>query len=62
MGYNACPGQHLAKVQITKMAATIVRDYDIVQVDPTNEWKWKAYFNLVPHSWPVYIEKRKDEK
>jgi len=44
------------------MAATIVRDYDIVQVDPTNEWKWKAYFNLVPHSWPVYIEKRKDEK
>ncbi|ORY63884.1 cytochrome P450 [Pseudomassariella vexata] len=58
VGYNSCPGQHLARVQITKMAATIVRDYDILQVDPCSEWKWKAYISIVPHSWPVYVQKR----
>ncbi|KAK0615337.1 cytochrome P450 [Bombardia bombarda] len=57
MGYNRCPGEHLAAIQLFKIAATIVRDYDIAQVDPENEWKWKAYFTVVPHSWPVRIVK-----
>ncbi|EFY94948.2 cytochrome P450 [Metarhizium robertsii] len=58
MGYNRCPGEHLAEIQIFKIAATIVRDYTIRAVDPLSEWKWKAYFTTVPHSWPVYIERK----
>ncbi|OTA81553.1 hypothetical protein M434DRAFT_380111 [Hypoxylon sp. CO27-5] len=57
LGYNKCPGEHLAEIQLSKIAATIIRDYSIRQVDPQNEWKWEAYFLVVPHSWPVYIEK-----
>lgn len=58
MGYNSCPGQNVAKIELSKIAATIVRDYDIRQVDQDQEWKWKAYFTVVPHSWPCYIKKR----
>lgn len=39
------------------MAATFVRDYNIELVDKEKEWKWKAYFTVVPHSWPVYVFK-----
>ncbi|KAK6063956.1 hypothetical protein SCUP515_12050 [Seiridium cupressi] len=60
-GYNSCPGQNLAKVELSKIAATIVRDYDICQVDGKEEWSWKAYFTVVPHSWPVFVQKRKTE-
>ncbi|KAL2150091.1 hypothetical protein VTH82DRAFT_7767 [Thermothelomyces myriococcoides] len=58
-GYNSCPGQNIAKMEISKILATIVRDYDIRQVDKNQNWKYKAYFTVVPHSWPCYIEKRK---
>lgn len=58
LGYNRCPGHHLAKLQLSKIAATIVRDYSIRMVNPQSEWKWKAYFTCVPHSWPVYVERR----
>ncbi|KAH8651070.1 cytochrome P450 [Xylariales sp. PMI_506] len=58
LGWGSCPGQHLAKVQLFKLLATIVRDYDIKLVHPEQEWKWSAYFTLNPHSWPVYITKR----
>ncbi|RYP74436.1 hypothetical protein DL769_004013 [Monosporascus sp. CRB-8-3] len=42
----------------TLSSATIVRSYSIRQVDLKKEWEWKAYFTVVPHSWPVYIEKQ----
>lgn len=58
-GYASCPGQNIAKLEIVKMAATIVRDYDIRQVNPEQEWRWKAMFGLLPHDWPVYITKVK---
>ncbi|KAL9075851.1 MAG: hypothetical protein Q9157_003841 [Trypethelium eluteriae] len=58
LGYNRCPGEHLALMQIFKIAASIVRDYSIQQVDPDNKWSWKAYFTVVPEAWPVYIEKQ----
>jgi len=57
MGYNRCPGEHLAQLQISKIAATIVRDYSIRQVDPQQKWTTQTFLNCVPHSWPVYIEK-----
>ncbi|CAF3544258.1 unnamed protein product [Fusarium graminearum] len=56
-GYGSCPGQNVAKIELAKMTATLVRDYNIQQVDPKQEWSWKAYFTVVPHSWPVLVEK-----
>ncbi|KAK8116160.1 hypothetical protein PG984_012662 [Apiospora sp. TS-2023a] len=58
VGYAACPGQHIARMQLSKIAATIVRDYEVRQVVPGAEWKWSAWFTAVPHSWPVYITRR----
>lgn len=55
----SCPGQNIAKIELSKTSATIVRDYDIRQVDLGQKWKWRAYFTVAPHSWPCYIEKRK---
>ncbi|KAK8121115.1 hypothetical protein PG999_005235 [Apiospora kogelbergensis] len=54
-----CPGQHVARMQLSKIGATIVRDYEIRQVVPGAEWKWSAWFTVVPHGWPVYISKRR---
>ncbi|KAF2443446.1 cytochrome P450 [Karstenula rhodostoma CBS 690.94] len=56
-GYGSCPGQNVAKVELAKITATIVRDYNIEFVDEKQTWKWKAYFTVVPNSWPVFIEK-----
>ncbi|KAK8084910.1 cytochrome p450 [Apiospora hydei] len=58
VGYASCPGQHVARMQLSKLSATIVRDYEVRQVVPGAEWKWSAWFTSVPHSWPVYITKR----
>ncbi|KAH8898076.1 cytochrome P450 [Thozetella sp. PMI_491] len=57
-GYNSCPGHHIAKMEISKICATLLRDYCIHQVDATQNWTYSAYFTVVPHSWPCYIEKR----
>ncbi|KAK3986012.1 benzoate 4-monooxygenase cytochrome P450 [Cladorrhinum sp. PSN332] len=57
LGYASCPGQHIAKIELSKICATLVRDYDIRQVDPKQEWTWKAYFTVVPENWPCYITK-----
>ncbi|KAK7743306.1 Ras-related protein Rab-4A [Diatrype stigma] len=60
-GYASCPGQNVAKIQLLKIAATIVRDYDICQVEPEKEWKWAAHFTAIPYDWPVFIRKREGE-
>ncbi|KAF3001003.1 hypothetical protein E8E14_001021 [Neopestalotiopsis sp. 37M] len=57
-GIGACVGQHLAKIEIFKILATMIQDYDIVQVQPEQEWKYRAYFTVVPGDWPVYVTKR----
>ncbi|KAJ6110130.1 hypothetical protein N7486_002365 [Penicillium sp. IBT 16267x] len=36
-GYNACPGRNFAQFEISKVAATLLRDYDIEQVDPKQD-------------------------
>lgn len=43
---------------MSKILATLVRDYSFRQQDPTQEWKWEAYFTIVPHSWPCHVERR----
>ncbi|KXX75061.1 Pisatin demethylase [Madurella mycetomatis] len=57
LGYGTCPGINLAKIELSKLTATIVRDYVIRQVNPQQEWSYEAYFNTLPHDWPVYVEK-----
>lgn len=47
-------------MQIFKTAASLVRDYDIRQVDPGSEWDYQANFTALLHSWPVYVQSRDD--
>jgi cytochrome P450 len=58
MGYASCPGQNIAKIELSKICATLVRDYDIRQVDPAQEWTWKANFTVTPENWPCYVKRR----
>lgn len=53
-----CPGHQLAKIELSKVLATIVRDYDIKLVDENQDWKCKGHFTLTMGSWPVYIKRR----
>lgn len=57
-GYNACPGRNFAQFEISKLAATLLRDYDIEQIDPKQEWTWKNHFICVPYDWPCRIRHR----
>lgn len=56
-GFMSCPGQHLARIEASKITATILRDYDLRLVS-ANEWQCKQCFAQVPHSWPVYVSQR----
>ncbi|KAL5001073.1 cytochrome P450 [Aspergillus recurvatus] len=59
-GYNSCPGRHLAMIELSKVTATLVRDYYIRQQDPRQTWRYMAYFTAVPYGWPCYISRRED--
>lgn len=41
--------------------ATLIRDYDIEQVDPRNEWVFKSQFTAIPSGWPCKIQRRSRE-
>lgn len=56
-GYGSCPGQNLARVEILKVASTLVRDYDIVQENKDDEWVWNGGIIANPRQWPVKITK-----
>lgn len=47
----------MAKIELSKLAASIIRDYTTRQADPQQEWSYEAYFNIIPHSWPVYVDR-----
>jgi len=57
LGYAACPGINLAKIEMSKVCASIVRDYDIRQVDCNQSWSYSAFFNTLPHDWPVFVKR-----
>jgi cytochrome P450 len=48
MGYASCPGQNIARIELSKICATLVREYDIRQVDHEQEWTWKANYTVTP--------------
>lgn len=60
LGYASCAGQNLAKIELSKILPTIVRDFDIRQVDVNQEWSYKPYVTCVPGDWPVFVSKSKD--
>lgn len=60
-GYNRCPGQHLAHLEISKATALILRDYDVKQAKERGTWKYVCHFTIVPKDWQVEISKRRGE-
>ncbi|KAF2497888.1 benzoate 4-monooxygenase cytochrome P450 [Lophium mytilinum] len=57
-GYNSCPGRNLAMLEVSKAASTLVRDFDIRQVDPKQSWTYECHFTAVPYGWPCYVTRR----
>lgn len=57
-----CPGRHLAHFEISKVAATLLRDFDIALVDPKQELTWVSWFMAFPSNWPCYLTRRNLEK
>lgn len=47
-GCNQCPGRNLAQFELLKLMATLIRDYDIEQVDARKEWVFKDQFAAIP--------------
>lgn len=45
-------------MEVSKITATILRDYELRLAEPEKEWTWRANFSLSPHNWPVHIKKR----
>ena len=58
-GYNQCPGQHLARIEMNKTAALLMRDYEIKQIEEGKDWKCQYHFAAVPYDWPCLIRRRK---
>lgn len=58
-GYNSCLGHNLAQLELEKVTATVLRDFDLRLVNPEKEWKLHYKFVMNPSGWPVYASKRK---
>lgn len=57
-GYNQCPGRNLAQFELSKILATVLRDYEVEQIEPQKEWKFETRFLAVPYGWPCRIRRR----
>ncbi|KAJ4412319.1 hypothetical protein N0V91_000790 [Didymella pomorum] len=49
-------GRNIAQLEIYKAAATLLRDFDFEQVDPSQEWKYEASFAALPYGWPCQVK------
>ena len=57
-GYNQCPGRHLAHLEVSKVSATLIRDFDVEQVNPKQSWTFETHFTAVPYNWPCRLKRR----
>ncbi|KAJ5449457.1 uncharacterized protein N7458_005906 [Penicillium daleae] len=57
-GYNQCPGRNLAQFELSKVLATVLRDYEIEQIEPQTDWRSETRFLAVPYGWPCRILRR----
>ena len=54
-GCNQCPGRNFAQFVQLKLMATLIKDYDIEQVDARKEWELKSQFTAIQSAWPCNI-------
>lgn len=57
-GYSRCPGRQLALIEVPKMAALMLRDFEFERVEPGKEWQWRNYLSADPHGWDCYVTRR----
>ncbi|KAL4899289.1 hypothetical protein BDW74DRAFT_183821 [Aspergillus multicolor] len=57
-GYNQCPGRNLAHFEISKLSATLLRDYEYELVQPEKEWTFSNHFITTPWGWPCWVRRR----
>ena len=57
-GYNRCPERKLALMEVPKMAARMLWDFDFERVYPGKEWEWRNTFTAVPHGCDCFVTKR----
>lgn len=57
LGYASCPGQNLARLEMAKIGATLVLNYNFRQVEPKQEMQYKAFFSLIAHMPPCYVDR-----
>jgi cytochrome P450 len=58
-GYNQCPGRHLAHLEVSKVVATLLRDFEIEQINPGQSWTFETHFTAVPYDWPCRVKRRR---
>lgn len=57
-GYNSCPGRPLAWMEMSKLAATLVNDFDFELVNPSKGWEFKNQFTTAQSGWPCRVKRR----
>ncbi|KAG6988547.1 cytochrome P450 [Physcia stellaris] len=59
LSYNSCPGKNVAAIELSKITATLIRDFEFRLVDSKEEWKYHQLFVTSQHGWPVYLKRRR---
>lgn len=59
MGYNVCPGQNVAKIELSKVTATILRDFDLQLENPKKDWEYHRTFIAPQRGWDCFLTRRK---
>ena len=44
-------------LELNKLTATLIRDFDFQLVDPAREWHFHQLFLTTHGGWPVYVKK-----
>ena len=52
-----CPGQHLADIKITKIAGTLIQDYDFKLANPDQGWAVRSWIMAMPETWYVKLKR-----
>lgn len=47
-GHNQCPGRNPAHLEVSKISATLFRDYNITQIAPNQDWTCESWLVALP--------------
>ncbi|KAL8831513.1 MAG: hypothetical protein Q9191_000822 [Dirinaria sp. TL-2023a] len=59
LGYNSCPGRNVASLELNKVTATLIRDFDFELEHPEREWWYHQLFVTTQRDWPVILKRRR---